>query len=485
LKKRHYQIIVSIAVIVFVICYYLYSERQGAAPASWASPSDRGLMAQRDAGIHKIKHVVIIMQENRSFESYFGTYPGVDGIPMKNGRAVVCVPDPASGHCVRPYHETDDVDHGGPHDAKAAAADVDGGMMNGFIAQAENSKKICEDPDDPECASAFAPSVMGYHDGREIPNYWAYARAYVLQDHMYSSVASWSLPAHLFMVSEWSAKCRKAGVAMSCVNEPGSPGTPPDFADQHGHPRAKPPDYAWTDLTYLLHQHGVSWAYYIAAGTEPDCDDDALAECTPKQQSARTPGIWNVLPYFDTVRRDGELGNIQDLSNFYRAAAKGTLPSVVWITPSGAESEHPPSRISDGQYYVTGVVNALMHSPDWDSTAIFLAWDDWGGFYDHVPPPRVDKNGYGLRVPALVISPYARRGFIDDQILSADAYVKFIEDDFLGGERIDPKTDGRPDRRPSVRENYPGLGDLTDDFDFTQAPRAPLPLQVHPATDLR
>ena len=89
-----------------------------------------------------------------------------------------------------------------------------------------------------------------------------------------------------------------------------------------------------------------------------------------------------------------------------------------------------------------------MRSPDWDSTAIFLAWDDWGGFYDHVVPPTVDHNGYGLRVPALVISPYARRGFVDHQTLSFDAYVKFIEDDFLGGQRLDPKTDGRPDPRP-------------------------------------
>jgi len=126
-----------------------------------------------------------------------------------------------------------------------------------------------------------------------------------------------------------------------------------------------------------------------------------------------------------------------------------------------------------------------MKSPDWNSTVIFLAWDDWGGFYDHVPPPKVDENGYGMRVPALVISPYARRGFIDHQALSFDAYVKFIEDDFLDGERIDPKTDGRPDPRPDVRENYPGLGDLTMDLDFAQTPRPPELLPEHPKTDLR
>jgi phospholipase C len=121
-----------------------------------------------------------------------------------------------------------------------------------------------------------------------------------------------------------------------------------------------------------------------------------------------------------------------------------------------------------------------MRSPDWDSTAIFLSWDDWGGFYDHVVPPVVDQQGYGLRVPGIVISPYAKQGVIDHQVLSHDAYNKFIEDDFLGGERLDPSTDGRPDPRPDVREANPILGTLTADFDFAQTPRPPLLLPVHP-----
>src|SRR5262249_13806770 len=125
-----------------------------------------------------------------------------------------------------------------------------------------------------------------------------------------------------------------------------------------------------------------------------------------------------------------------------------------------------------------------MQGPDWDSTAIFLSWDDWGGFYDHVVPPTVDQNGYGLRVPAIVISPFAKRGYVDHQTLSFDAYVKFVEDDFLGGQRIDPATDGRSDPRPDVRENQPILGNLANDFDFTQAPRPPVVLPVRPATTL-
>jgi phospholipase C len=153
---------------------------------------------------------------------------------------------------------------------------------------------------------------------------------------------------------------------------------------------------------------------------------------------------------------------------------------VAWVVPTQKVSEHPPGLVSAGQAYVTTLVNAIMRSPNWNSTAIFLTWDDWGGFYDHVLPPTVDAESYGLRVPGLVISPYAKRGYIDHQILSFDAYLKFIEDDFLDGERLDPRTDGRPDPRPYVRENVSLLGDLTAAFDFTQAPRPPLVLDPYP-----
>jgi len=196
--------------------------------------------------------------------------------------------------------------------------------------------------------------------------------------------------------------------------------------------------------------------------------------CAPKPQSAGTPQIWNPLPYFTTVRQDGELANIQSLNHFYEDASRGRLPAVSWIVPNGNVSEHPPSRVSDGQAYVTGLINAIMRSSDWKSTVIFLAWDDWGGFYDHVAPPHIDKNGLGLRVPGIVISPFARKGFIDHQTLSFDLYAKFIEDVFLGGQRLDPATDGRPDPRPTVREVAPQLGNLLWDFDFAQKPRRPL-----------
>lgn len=439
-----------------------------------ASPS-----STNDTGIHKIQHVVVIMQENRSFDSYFGTYPGADGIPMQNGVPTVCVNDPATGQCVKPYHDPNDRNGGGPHNEAAATADIDGGKMDGFIAQAERGRKGCVDPTNPNCTNAKTPDVMGYHDAREIPNYWTYARDFVLQDHMFEPNASWSLPSHLFMVSAWSAKCMQAGDPASCVNALDGPSGGKNNK-RTGGISVIANDYAWTDLTYLLYKNHVSWAYYLSKGSEPDCEDDQMT-CIPHPQKANVPGIWNPLPQFDTVKQDGQLANIQDVSNFFTAARQGTLPAVSWIVPNGTLSEHPPALVSTGQSYVTSIINTIMQSPDWNNTAIFLSWDDWGGFYDHVTPPSVDENGYGLRVPGLVISPYARKGYIDHQTLSFDAYLKFIEDDFLNSQRLDPKTDGRPDPRPTVREDVSILGNLVNDFDFTQSPRAPEILSVHPA----
>jgi phospholipase C len=411
----------------------------------------------------KIKHIVIILQENRSFDHYFGTYPGADGIPMVGGVPTVCVNDPTSGVCVKPFHDPTDKNNGGPHGQSNSAADVNAGKMDGFIGQAETAQKGCADPNNPACAGAGLVDVMGYHDDREIPNYWAYARNFVLQDRMFEPNASWSEPDHLFLVSEWSAHCATIDLASSCVN---ALQTPLVGNGQSG-------SYAWTDLTFLLHKAGVSWKYYVAEGSEPDCDDDA-ARCAPVPQLTTTPNIWNPLPFFTTVRQDSQLVNIQTMDAFEADVAAGVLPSVSWIVPNSEVSEHPTALVSTGQNYVTSVINSIMQGPDWNSTAIFLAWDDWGGFYDHVVPPTVDANGFGIRVPGLVISPYAKSGFIDHQTLSFDAYAKFIEDVFLKGQRLDPLTDGRPDPRPTVRENVAILGDLSNDFDFTQAPRAPL-----------
>ena len=436
----------------------------------------------QEEGIHKIKHIIIIMQENRSFDSYFGTFPGADGIPMKNGIPTVAVPDPLTGRMVYPYHDTSDLNLGGPHNVVNAVADIDGGKMDGFIRESSrgreglNKQGVKDFPPHLIVKTGKYIDVMGYHDGREIPNYWTYARDFVLQDHMFEQIASWSFPSHLFMVSAWSAKAAESNDPMSCV----SALDPPNRKDDD------PTPFVWTDITYLLHKAGVSWASYLDFADKGEAlkKDEYLALHTATRDvggfTTYVPSTWNVLPGFVTVHQDSQITNIDPITEFFREAKKGTLPAVSWIIPNNRDSEHPTSLVSTGQAFVTNVINAIMRSPSWDSCAIFLAWDDWGGFYDHVVPPHVDSLGYGLRVPAMVISPYARKGYIDHQTLSFDAYLKFIEDDFLGGQRIDPKTDGRPDSRPDVREDDPRLGNLIEDFDFSQPSRPPVILTPYP-----
>jgi len=232
-----------------------------------------------------------------------------------------------------------------------------------------------------------------------------------------------------------------------------------------------------------MHRAGVSWRYYLHEGSEPDCENNELESCEKVAQNTTTPGIWNPLQDFTDVKEDGQQGNISPVRNFYRAVHEEPncgLPNVSWMIPSQSVSEHPRATLPHGQAYTTTLINAIMKSPCWNSTAIFLTWDDWGGFYDHVNPPTIDENGLGLRVPGLVISPYARAGYIDNQQLSHDSYAKFIEDDFLHGERLNPATDGRRDNRPDTREEQPGIGSLVSDFNFNQAPRPPMLLSPEP-----
>src|SRR6266540_3901856 len=398
------------------------------APVDSSSASASGSSSLQ--GFDNLQHLIFVVQENRSFDHYFGTFPGANGIPTKDGKPAVCIPDPVLGRCVRPFHEAAVVNQGGP-------------------------------------------DVMGWHDAREIPNYWAYAERFVLQDRMFAPTDSWTLPAHLFLVSGWSARCESPWKPMSCTTDLLQKGVVD--LQRHGE---HPPIYAWADITWLLHREGVSWAYYAGknlCGPEVPVKMCASEGATPAQ---------NPLPSFTDVHQTKQLDRVQTHDDFFNAVAGGTLPQVSWVVPGrGGISEHPGSGapLTGGQTWVTRVVNAVMQSQLWNTSAIFVTWDDWGGFYDHVVPPRVDGSGYGIRVPGLLISPWAKAGTIDHQTLSFDAYLKLIEDLFLSGQRLNPKTDGRPDSRPTVRENAKLLGDLQSEFDFTQDPLPPLILDPHPS----
>jgi uncharacterized protein (TIGR03437 family) len=388
-------------------------------------------------GLQSIQHFVFIMQENRSFDSYFGTYPNVDGLPPG-----ICLTAPQYQGCVAPHHDTNSVNRGGPHGWNNAHGDMDNGLMDGFLAQSflgisNTGGEPCAPPA-PNCTPGKDPTdVMGWHNSAELPNYWSYANLYVLQDRMFESVASYSLPAHLYMLAAQSG------------GYVGSTGQP------------KPTTYAFPEITELLTSGKVTWNYYVTSGTTPDTDDgEVVGSATQQQQDPKTYTLWNPLPAFPAVKNDANQWNhLVDTSQFYTDAAAGTLPQVSWVIPSGAVSEHPPSGVKEGMAYVTGLINAVMQGPQWNTTAIFLCWDDWGGFYDHVYPPQVDKLGLGLRTPSLVISPYSRQGFVDHKTYSFESWLKMVEERF----GVNSMT---------ARDN--SANDMIDAFDFTQTPRAPV-----------
>ena len=429
------------------------------------------------AGIDNIDHVVVIVQENRSFDHYFGTFPGANGIPrLSDGRFKPCLPDPASSACRRPYHDTNLFDEGGPHNTRGSKIAVDGGRMDGFVRAVRDIGNGCGgNPDRYQCKEATpgpggTPDVMGFHTKAEIPNYWDYAKHYVLQDRMFAPTDSWSLPSHLYLVSAWSAVCSDPRDGTSCRSELDKP------VSWWAQPAGSPAPYAWADITWLLDERGVSWAYYVGSNSCLNWPCDA------KKDRDSTNPLFNPLPGFQTVRHHHSMGKIRPHEDYFASAAAGTLPKVSWIVPTAGRTEHPPDNIGNGQAWVTRAVNAVMQGPEEQRlhTAIFLVWDDWGGFYDHVQPIRIDENGYGIRVPGIMISPYAKAGTIDSQTLSFDAYLKLIEDRWLGGQRLDGANLGWPDARPTVREDAHRLGDLGIEFDWTQEPTPPLILDPTP-----
>jgi phospholipase C len=392
--------------------------------------------------LSRIQHIVIIELENRSFDSYFGTYPGVNGIPPNPN----CNPDPKSGQCILPWHNTSLINYGGPHSTSDMFNDIDGGKLDGFVKSAEAGFGGFEDPSPDD--------VMGYHTCAEIPVYCNVAAANTLADNHFAASNTWSAIAHLYLVSAWSAKCVSSD-PMSCTYS----GNVSFGAD----------DLAWTDITWLLHKHNVSWKYYafkLSGNGQLGPFNRQNDGEEPGESLGSGPPVtdWNPLPDFDDVAQDGELGNIVPGGNFPLDAKAGLLPSVAWVTPGFADSDHPAESIKGGQTFVTDMLRALDKGPDASSTIVLLTWDEWGGFYDHVIPIQIDQGGYGFRTPLIIIGPMVKHGFIDHQLLTSDSYLKLIEDRFLGGDRLDPQTDGRPDSRPDVRETQPGLGDIVNDL---------------------
>jgi len=222
-----------------------------------------------------------------------------------------------------------------------------------------------------------------------------------------------------------------------------------------------PSTYNFPEITELLASGKIDWKYYVTAGSIPDTEDAHVVGTVPQEsQEPDKYTLWNPLPAFPAVQDNpSQRSRLQGTSQIYLDAANGNLPQVSWVIPSGAVSEHPPESVKDGMVYVTGLINSVMKGPQWNTTAIFLSWDDWGGFYDHVPPPKIDKWGLGIRVPSLIISPYAKQNYIDHNIYSFESWLKIVEERF----NVHPMT---------ARDT--NAMDMLDAFDFSQQPRSPV-----------
>ncbi len=322
-------------------------------PAPHEAPADDSAPIDPSKGIDNINHIVFLVMENRSFDEYFGTYPGADGIPMDaNGDPTVCVPNPQTNTCDKPYHDTNFIDQGGPHGNIASQMDVNGGKMDGFIKALYQQKNGCmKHPTEPPCPEATPgpqgqPDIMGYHTRRELPNYWSYADQYTLFDHMFAPVDSWTLPSHLYMMSGWSAFCPDLKDPMSCRSELAFHGDPKFHTQWPGITwkavDGAPRPYIWAPITWLLNQQGVSWGYFVGAGS---C---ILPPCKGLDGPI-TADIQNPLPGFLATQVMGDFEQIRPNTDFYKMAGQGNLPSVSWIVPVVNAGDHPPDNIARGR----------------------------------------------------------------------------------------------------------------------------------------
>lgn len=382
------------------------------------------------AGINKINHVIWIIQENRSFDDYFGTYPGADGFPPETCSPVM----PNSTNCVKPFH----MPPGEPaldlnHDWDTLHAAYDNGRMDGFV-WAEGSNL-----------------TMAYYDQRDIPNYWNYARHFTLCDRFFSSQMGYSLPNHTYTVAAQSG-----GLIVNVANLKELKEV---MDDDDG--------FSFASIAKLMQESKISWKYYVESQPTPAVpmrlSETGVRLAFPKPQEFN---LWNPLPGFKAVRDDpAEMARLVDLKEYFHDLESGTLPEVSWIIPDYQDSEHPVASPADGMWYVTKLVNALMTSPYWKDSVVFLTWDDYGGFYDHVPPPEIDAYGLGPRVPMLVISPYARPNYVSHYTYEFCSVLKFVEERWKL-------------RHLTARDHW--ANDMRECFDFDQPPAAPLTIAIPP-----
>jgi len=355
-----------------------------------------------------IQHSVFVICENHTFDNYFGAFPGAEGATsglLSSGQRIPLSTMPDEYYVGNLCNSWD-----------CALLAMDHGKMDQFDLISSDWNAFTKATED------------------EIPNLWAYARHFTVADHYFTSVHGPSLPNHLFAVAAQS------GGAIDDGGNPG-PGAACDgnsygtvtVIDANGNRSQQPPCFDFPTLPDSLTKAGISWKYYAEGG-----------------------GFLSLISHI--YNSSSWQLDIASSDNFLADARAGHLPAMSWLLPPGPDSDHPPASICEGENWMVNVLNAVMQGPDWNSTVVFVAWDDFGGFYDHVPPPQVDQFGLGPRVPLLIISPYAKPGYVSHTVYDHTSILKFVE------------------KRYSLSALTPrdaSADAMLDSFDFTRPPQLP------------
>jgi phospholipase C len=376
------------------------------------------------ASFGKIQHIVFIMKENRSFDSYFGTFPGA------NGATTATI---STGKVVTLGHLPDPPKHDMGHEWTDNHGNIDGGRMDRF-----DLELTCSVNNDNQCLTQLYQA--------DIPNYWSYAQSYSLADAAFSSVSSGSYPAHLAMVS---------GSEQSVLDNPRSTqpaqwgcdaiaGTQVPYMRANETVASEFPCFTATTIADLADRAGVSWKAYTMLVTESGY-------------------IYNPFRSFSSIINGADwTTKVVDEANFIPDALAGNLPALSFVTPPSIDTDHPPDSACIGENWTVQQINAVMQGPaeQWANTVIILTWDDFGGLYDHVPPPYRDQFGLGIRVPFLIISPWAMQRVYHTEIEFASV-LKFMEETF---------------GLPSLGGADKFANDMQDAFNYSQQPLPPLVL---------
>jgi phospholipase C len=405
--------------------------------ASALSDAQPGSDAAPDAapGAMPIKHVVVIVKENHTFDNYFGSFPGAEGTTQcKTSKGMIACPH-------APDRTPRDLDHGHP----AALTDWNLGAMDGWDAVSGTSN------------NGDNLAYAQYQEA-DIPNYWAYAKAFTLGDHFFANVLGPSFPGHIFVLAA------QAGWAFD-------------------NPDSQPTVYWGCDevpqQTFPVLDNGSCTVKQVAPCFDiPSVPDVLPAGTTWKFYGTNfylLPEIWSMFDAIKSVRYGSGWNNVVNASTFDSDIDAHKLPDVSWLVDQDLADEHPQvGGVCDGENWTVGHVNKLMQSEYWKDTAILFTMDDFGGWYDHVPPPRQygcdaqHPYGLGFRLPLLVISPYAKPGFIFSEKSEQASIPRFIE-------RVFGATKALSDLDPAAQDGQ--ANDLMHAFDFTQTPLPPLTLK--------